>query len=147
MATLFLDTCLIMNRPGYASGYNWRVSKKVLSVKEIIESGLVLTNANLDEIKNQFELLQVDHAAFWNCYGVMLQNNLDAIVAACAKPKRVTKWINEYVIQENCGYGWDDSTSEETLQAGKQQLKCYRENIPHSVRLITRKVLNPLYKG
>lgn len=145
MAKLFLDTHLIMNRPGYASGYNWRVSKKAMSVKEVKESGLVLTQANLDEIKIQFKLIQADHAAFWAYYGEMLQNSLDAIVAACMKPKRVTKWINEYVIQENCGYGWDDSTSEETMKAAKEQLKCYRENVSHATRIITRRIPNPAY--
>lgn len=145
MAKLFLDTHLIMNRPGYASGYNWRVSKKAMSVKEVKESGLVLTQANLDEIKIQFKLIQADHAAFWAYYGEMLQNSLDAIVAACMKPKRVTKWINEYVIQENCGYGWDDSTSEETMKEAKAQLKCYRENVSHATRIITRRIPNPAY--
>lgn len=145
MAKLFLDTCLIMNRPGYASGYNWRVSKKAMSVNEIKESGLVLTQANLDEIKIQFELIQEYYADFWAYYGEMLQNSLDAIVAACMKPKRVTKWINEYVIQENCGYGWDDSTTEETMKEAKAQLKCYRENVSHATRIITRRVPNPAY--
>lgn len=146
MAKLFLDTCLIMNRPGYASGYNWRVGKNVMSVKEIKESGLVLTNTNYEEIKIMFKLLQVDHAAFWQCYGEMLQNNLEGIAEKCMKPKRVTKWIKEFIIQSNFGYGWDDDTSEDTMKEAREQLKCYRENGVNA-RVITRRVPNPEYKG
>lgn len=56
------------------------------------------------------------------------------------------KWIKEYVIQEYTGapYGWEDSTTEETRQAAREQLKLYRENAGVPVRLIIRRVLNPV---
>ena len=58
---------------------------------------------------------------------------------------RIPKYINEYVIQENWGYGWDDSTSESTRRDGLKQLKCYRENSygRFSARMVTRKIVNP----
>ena len=64
------------------------------------------------------------------------------------KPPRVNKWLKEYIIQEYTGalYGWEDSTTEETIKAAREQLKLYRKNAGVPVRLITRRVLNPEWK-
>lgn len=60
--------------------------------------------------------------------------------------KRVTKFINEYIVQENHGYGWDDSVTEETYSAARAVAREYRENGVNA-RTITRRVPNPAYKG
>ena len=137
MAKLFADT--------HNNGFSFRVGKKTMSVKEVKESGLVLTQANLDELRLQGKACHNAYGTEWDGLIKSYTLFLDAIAEKCLKPKRVTKWINEYVIQENCGYGWDDATSEETMKEAKAQLKCYRENVPHDVRLITRRVPNPAY--
>lgn len=137
MAKLFADT--------HYNGFSFRVGKKTMSVQEVKESGLVLTQANLDELRLQGKACHNAYGTEWDGLIKSYTLFLDAIAEKCLKPKRVTKWINEYVIQENCGYGWDDATSEETMKEAKAQLKCYRENVPHEVRLITRRVPNPAY--
>jgi hypothetical protein len=74
---------------------------------------------------------------------IMYNNNQEHVHIKAIS--RIPKYINEYVIQENWGYGWDDSTAEETRKAGLAQLKCYRENAygRFSARMVTRKVINP----
>lgn len=61
--------------------------------------------------------------------------------------KRINKWLKEYVVQGNYGYGhgWEDVTAEETYREARQRLKEYRENSPGAHRLITRRVINPDY--
>lgn len=47
----------------------------------------------------------------------------------------------EFVLQGNYGYGWDDLTTEDSMQAAKEQKQCYDENepqVPH--RIIRRRV-------
>ncbi len=61
---------------------------------------------------------------------------------------KVNKWLYEYVIQGNYGYGWDDLISEETKEAGRAQLCCYRDNERDaSHRMIKRRVPNPAHKS
>ena len=38
------------------------------------------------------------------------------------------KTIDEYQIHGLYCHGWEEVTAEETLQAAREQLKCYREN-------------------
>jgi hypothetical protein len=53
--------------------------------------------------------------------------------------KRLTE--DEYTVQSNNGYGWEDVTSETTRKEAKERLKEYRENEPqYSHRLIKRHV-------
>lgn len=61
--------------------------------------------------------------------------------------KRINKWVTEYIVQGNYGYGhgWEDLCSEETYRDGRAQLECYNENEPAPHRLIARRVLNPEY--
>lgn len=65
------------------------------------------------------------------------------------KPKRINKWLKEYVVQGNYGYGhgWEDVAASETYKEAKDDLKAYRENSPGVHRLITRRVLNPEYQA
>jgi hypothetical protein len=48
------------------------------------------------------------------------------------------KTYDEYEIQGNYGYGWEMVTTEETRQAAKEQLKCYRENEPNAAHRIVK---------
>lgn len=67
----------------------------------------------------------------------------------CHRPKRINKWLKEYVVQGNYGYshGWEDVTASETYKEAKDDLKAYRENSSGAHRLITRRVLNPEYQA
>lgn len=47
--------------------------------------------------------------------------------------KRKTK--DCYVIEGNCGYGWDIEVNCENLADAKVQLKTYRENVTYPVRI------------
>lgn len=38
------------------------------------------------------------------------------------------KTYDEYQIHGNYGHGFEEVTAEETYQAAREQLKCYREN-------------------
>ena len=54
------------------------------------------------------------------------------------KPKRTRQ---EYIVQGNYGYGWDDLTTSDSYGEAKQDLKDYRENEKNAThRLITRRV-------
>ena len=55
----------------------------------------------------------------------------------------IRKTHDEYEIQSNYGYGWDCETTEETRQAAKETLKCYRENCPGTpFRIVKKRVKN-----
>lgn len=148
MATLFLDTCPHMNRKDYASGYNWRVGKKAMSPNEVCESGFVLTNANYQMLKTEFKLIQREYPAFWAVYGQNLENTLKRFEDEILKKRKPTKYLIEYVTQENWGYGWDDVDFAETIADAKRSIREYRENsTANAVRQITRRVPNPAYQG
>lgn len=60
--------------------------------------------------------------------------------------KKQTKYIYEYVLQGNYGYGWDDLTSYDKSLSGafkdaKKDLKDYRTNEPYPHRIIERRTL------
>jgi hypothetical protein len=55
---------------------------------------------------------------------------------------KVNKYINEYVVQENAGYGWCDACTEATYSDARKQAKVYRDN-GYNARTITRRVINP----
>lgn len=60
---------------------------------------------------------------------------------------RVNKYIVEYVVKEFVpGHGWFDSTTEETLTAARQMAKQYIKN-GIAAKAVTRRTLNPAYKG
>jgi hypothetical protein len=53
------------------------------------------------------------------------------------------KTIDEYEIQGNYGYGYgfECVTTEETRQAAKEQIRCYRENEPGiSFRIVKKRI-------
>lgn len=53
----------------------------------------------------------------------------------------MAKYIYEYEVQGNYGYGWDMLTTEDNMQAAREQKKCYdgnERNVPH--RIIRRRV-------
>lgn len=50
------------------------------------------------------------------------------------------KTYDEWTIQGNYGYGWDDECSETTLREAKQRLKEYRENGGGTYRLVKRRI-------
>jgi hypothetical protein len=53
----------------------------------------------------------------------------------------IRKTRDEYDIESNHGYGFDVVTCEETRQAAREQLRCYRENEPNaSHRIVKRRV-------
>ena len=55
---------------------------------------------------------------------------------------KASKYIYEYVIQNNYGYGWDDLTSEDNMSDARTQLACYRENERSAGhRIVTRRTL------
>lgn len=60
--------------------------------------------------------------------------------------KKETKYIFEHIVQGNYGYGWEDLTTHNIRRDAVNEKKVYdnNENYPH--RVISRRVLNPLYK-
>lgn len=47
------------------------------------------------------------------------------------------KTEDEWVIEGDYGYGWDELVTEDSSQKAREQLKCYSENepnIPHRIR-------------
>lgn len=57
------------------------------------------------------------------------------------------KTYDEWIVQGNYGYGWEDENTELTREQGKQSLKEYKENGPGSYRLIKRRVKIQESKG
>jgi hypothetical protein len=55
---------------------------------------------------------------------------------------RTRKTRDEWEIQSNYGFGhgWECETTEETREAAREQLRCYRENSPYPVRIVKRRV-------
>lgn len=51
----------------------------------------------------------------------------------------IRKTIDEWEIQGNYGYGFECVTTEESRQAAREQLKCYRENEPQYLHRIVKK--------
>ena len=45
------------------------------------------------------------------------------------------KTVDVYVIEGNCGYGWDVECNCENLKDARQQLKTYKENVDYPVRI------------
>jgi len=58
-----------------------------------------------------------------------------------------TKYVTEYIVQGNYGYGWDDLTSHDRMQDAKKEKKTYDMNERYPHRVITRKVKNENYVG
>lgn len=59
--------------------------------------------------------------------------------------KTTNKFLYLIIVQEFVnGFGWEDSCTEETTQAARKQVKCYRENGVQA-RIIRRRELNPNY--
>jgi hypothetical protein len=57
---------------------------------------------------------------------------------------KVPRYVYEYMIQGNYGYGWDDLVSEDNMSDARTQLACYRENERSARhRVVTRRTLNP----
>lgn len=48
--------------------------------------------------------------------------------------------VDEYEIQGAYGSGWEMVTTEETLKAAREQLRCYNENEPYPHRIVKRRV-------
>ena len=42
----------------------------------------------------------------------------------------IRKTRDYWDIEQNCGYGWEVVTAEDTWREAREQLKCYRENQP-----------------
>lgn len=59
---------------------------------------------------------------------------------------RVNKYVNEFVVQELIEGKYHDSCHEDTMRKAKVIAKDYRAN-GYTVRVITRRVENPLYQG
>lgn len=53
---------------------------------------------------------------------------------------RTRKTRDEYVIQGNYGYGWEDENCEDTREDARRSLREYRENGLGAYRLIVRRV-------
>jgi hypothetical protein len=47
----------------------------------------------------------------------------------------------EYSIQQLWSGTWEEVTTESTFQDAKNQVKCYRDNMPQPVRMVKRRVL------
>lgn len=53
---------------------------------------------------------------------------------------KASKYIYEYVIQGDYGYGWSDLVAEDNMSDARTQLACYRENERHvGHRIVTRR--------
>lgn len=61
--------------------------------------------------------------------------------------KKINKWIKEYIIQGYYGHGWEDDTAESSIKEARARLKEYRQNSNYPSRPITRRVINPEWKG
>ena len=51
--------------------------------------------------------------------------------------KYVRKIRDEYTIEGNYGYGWEEVTSDDTYKEAREMLRCYNENeigYPHRIR-------------
>jgi hypothetical protein len=42
----------------------------------------------------------------------------------------VRKTVDEWQIWTNYGYGWENETTELTFREAREQVKCYRANVP-----------------
>jgi hypothetical protein len=60
---------------------------------------------------------------------------------------RINKYEYLFVIQGNCGYGWNDECFEENFADAKRTIKDYRDNCNWPFRIICRRVLNPSYSA
>ena len=59
-----------------------------------------------------------------------------------------SKYIYEYVVQGNYGYGFNDLVSEGTRTEAKIQLRCYRVNEPGIAhRIVVRRTLREQGQG
>lgn len=58
---------------------------------------------------------------------------------------RVPKTVEQYVLQGNYGYGWDDLTYHDDMRDAKQTQREYIENEHIPTRIIKRRVPNPAY--
>jgi hypothetical protein len=65
-----------------------------------------------------------------------------------AKPRRISKWKIQHIVQGNYGYGhgWEDEYPSFDRADALARLKEYRANGTGIYRLIRRKVENPDYK-
>lgn len=52
----------------------------------------------------------------------------------------IRKTYDEWTLQGNYGYGWEDLTSEDSSKEIRERLKEYRENEGGSYRIICRRV-------
>lgn len=61
--------------------------------------------------------------------------------------KRINKWLTEYIVQGNYGYGhgWEDECAEETRKEARERFREYVNNGSGAYRLIARRVRNPEY--
>lgn len=55
--------------------------------------------------------------------------------------KKITKWMKQYVVQGNYGYGWDDLVTHENRIDALNDYKWYAQNEQYPHRIIERKTL------
>lgn len=59
------------------------------------------------------------------------------------QPMKTKKYCYLFVLQGNCGYGWEDLTQSESYREIRADLRAYRENAPEiSYRVINRRERN-----
>ena len=58
--------------------------------------------------------------------------------------KHQRKTVDEWHVRGHYGHGWETVTVEETLQAAREQLKCYNENEAYPHRIIKKRVKKEL---
>lgn len=55
---------------------------------------------------------------------------------------KASKYIYEYMIQGDYGYGWDDLVAEDNMSDARTQFRCYRKNESTAGhRIVTRRTL------
>jgi len=52
----------------------------------------------------------------------------------------VRKTRDSFELQANYGYGWEIETTEETRKLAREQIKCYRDNVPGiNIKIVKRR--------
>ena len=61
--------------------------------------------------------------------------------------KKLSKYLNVFIMQEDGGQGWEDCGAVLTRKEAREDLKAYCENSPYPSRMITRRVLRADYES
>lgn len=59
---------------------------------------------------------------------------------------KINKWLYQYVVQGNYGYGWDDLVTHNNRIDALNDYKWYKQNEQYPHRIIKRRTLNKDYK-